>query len=68
MAVAAGVIPKLVALLGSEPRDDEVAVEVAVWGLQHIAHQNFTGQNALREAGALPALVKASSSYDQIIF
>lgn len=56
--MGAGAVPGLVALLGEQPADGGEAAEVAVWGLQHIAHQCFTGQNALREAGALAALVK----------
>lgn len=36
----------------------QVALDVAVWGLQHVAHQCFTGQKAVLEAGGITALVK----------
>ena len=38
----------------------QVALDVAVWGLQHIAHQCFAGQNAVRDAGGIEALVKVT--------
>ncbi len=39
----------------------QVALDIAVWGLQHVAHQCFAGQTAIRQAGGISALVKVPS-------
>ncbi len=43
----------------------QVALDIAVWGLQHVAHQCFAGQTAVRAAGGISALVKVPIWFPQ---